>query len=340
MRSRSIAGVTLASILIIACASTATKSSTPTPRKNAPDVAATGTTAAVASGAVAGVDRVTGPFAHENLAVFVLCSDSRDDTDFLTLDEGLKDGSVVVSEKGQEEVNELEIENKSDRPLFLTTGDRVVGGKQDRIVGSSTVVPPHSGKRPMASFCVEHGRWHGQSANFHNSANFAVANEEVRAMALSKSQEGVWAKVAATKSLAQEQLKVSNSSSSLTEALDSAEVQKASDAYVQALAHVLDGKPDAVGVVFALNGKVVELDVFPGRPLVAKLYPRLLASYAFQAALHAQEPTCAVAAADVEKFAQVGRDGAKLEGGVVDYLDKIRSESDVGDRKAVMLLAK
>ena len=128
--------------------------------------------------AVADIDigklRVTGPYRHENLAVYLVHSSSKDDRDFATLDEALANKTVEVTEKQQEQVNELLLENKGDRPIFIQEGDRVVGGKQDRIIGSSFVVPPRSGKMPVPSFCVESGRWQAMSGKFSNGDRKSV----------------------------------------------------------------------------------------------------------------------------------------------------------------------
>src|SRR5262249_22635581 len=86
--------------------------------------------------------RVSGPYAHENLTVFLLHGKDQDDRDYLTLDQGLDKKLVVLSEKKQAQVGELQIENKSDRYLFLQEGDRLKGGQQDRIIITSLVVPP------------------------------------------------------------------------------------------------------------------------------------------------------------------------------------------------------
>jgi len=88
---------------------------------------------------------IQGPFTHQDLTVFLLCSDRQDGHDFLTLDEGLKDGLVTITEQEQERVGALWIDNQSDRPLYLQEGERLIGGKQDRTIISSLVIPPKSG---------------------------------------------------------------------------------------------------------------------------------------------------------------------------------------------------
>src|SRR5207248_8149792 len=53
---------------------------------------------------------VQGPFTHQDLTVFLLCSDRQDGHDFLTLDEGLKEGLVTITEQERERVGALRID--------------------------------------------------------------------------------------------------------------------------------------------------------------------------------------------------------------------------------------
>src|SRR5207344_238474 len=75
----------------------------------------------------------------------------------LTLDEALGKRVVKVHETGN--VNELQIENLGSDEVFVQSGDIVRGGQQDRVLTVSLILPPKSGRIPIASFCVEQGRW-------------------------------------------------------------------------------------------------------------------------------------------------------------------------------------
>ena len=139
--------------------------------------------------------RISEPVVHKGLAVYFLHSDKRDDREFLTLNDGLKSGLVVVSEKQNEQVSELLIENKSDKPLFLQEGDRVTGGKQDRTIYSSLVIKPKSGQMKIPTFCVEQSRWSegAKGKQFGGNFNQSYATNSVRsASKLSKNQSEVW----------------------------------------------------------------------------------------------------------------------------------------------------
>jgi hypothetical protein len=101
--------------------------------------------------------RVSGPLVHENLAVYFIHGKSSPGKVPLSLEEALAKGVVKVRETGN--VNQLEIENFGKEEVFVQAGDIVKGGQQDRTLMVSLVLPPQSGRVPIASFCVEEGRW-------------------------------------------------------------------------------------------------------------------------------------------------------------------------------------
>src|SRR5262249_31076847 len=104
-----------------------------------PVLRASGQPASAPLAALAPGVTLEGPFTHANLSVYVVRGSTRDAREYITLDEGLGAHTVAVREKtraGQDraEVNSLEIENRSDKWLFLQAGDIVKGGKQDRTI--------------------------------------------------------------------------------------------------------------------------------------------------------------------------------------------------------------
>src|ERR687883_1105547 len=102
---------------------------------------------------------------------------------------------VVVHET--KDVNELSIENVSeDEEVYVQSGDIVKGGQQDRVLAVDLVVPPRSGRMPIAAFCVESGRWSrrgGEAASTFESSNDRIATKDLKIAANgSKSQGEVW----------------------------------------------------------------------------------------------------------------------------------------------------
>ena len=124
-----------------------------------------------AAGAAPEPLRVSGPVTHENLSIYFIHGPSQKGPVPLTLEEALRDGKVQVRETGN--VNSLEIENLGDQPVFVQAGDIVKGGKQDRTLTVSLLLPPKSGRMPIGSFCVEHGRWSPRAAE--NTSKFDSA---------------------------------------------------------------------------------------------------------------------------------------------------------------------
>ncbi len=116
---------------------------------------------------------ILGPFTHENLTVFLIADGSvADEREFITLDEAIASGDVVIAEQGESSgqdnssVNTLEISNGSTKWLYLEAGEVVTGGKQDRTLGRDLILAPGAKKQPLAAYCVEQGRWSaGASGN-------------------------------------------------------------------------------------------------------------------------------------------------------------------------------
>jgi hypothetical protein len=124
--------------------------------------------------------RLGSPFTHKNLTVFpVLADKATASDDLITLDEGLRSGTVTITELGADgrsrtinrrrmsddaEVNRLTLTNKSGKALVLIAGEMILGGKQDRIVGHDCIIESSNTPVPLDVFCVEHGRWSGGAA--------------------------------------------------------------------------------------------------------------------------------------------------------------------------------
>lgn len=238
----------------------------------------------------AGEYRLSGPYTHKNLSIFLVHGKSTiKSKSFLTLQEALVQKKVVVYETRS--VNELSIQNFSDEDVYVQSGDIVKGGQQDRMIGVDLIVPPRSGKLPISAFCVEHGRWSGRgnerAAVFSSSAD-AVATKEIKLAAKSaNSQGGVWQSV----TVAQDKLSRSVgarvnstvSESSLQLAVENNKVQETADGYVNALSAIAGRSDDVIGYVFAINGKVNSADIYGSNLLFKKLWPKLLKANAIEA---------------------------------------------------------
>jgi hypothetical protein len=242
---------------------------------------------------------------HENLSVYILEDPkAKARADFITLEEGLRLGQVRVSEQQIAQVKELVIENASKFLCYVQAGDIVKGGHQDRALAADLIVPPHSGKIPVPSFCVEPGRWGtGMGGGFGTTTGQVVGARLRMAIQKEKNQQKVWDAVAAAK----ENLVNANSlrestSTSLNEQLLDRTIQNRLAAFSKALGKAIDKKDHAVGLLTAVNGKLSTSDIYADPALFRKLYPRLLAAAALEAMSLPSEAVAAPAALDASKL--------------------------------------
>ena len=236
------------------------------------------------------VQMITGPYTHENLAVFLLHGkDQLPRKHYLTLGEALAQKKAVVYETSQ--VNELIVENLSDEEIYIQSGDIVKGGKQDRTLGYDLILPPHSGKIRIASFCVEHGRWQGrgsEKAAEFNSSEQRLAGKQLKIAAIKNNdQSEVWRNVTEVQDKLSTNLNTtvndSRSASSLPLALENSKVKETVDDYMRTLLPIVDKKNDVIGFAFAINGVVNSADVYASHALFLKMWPKLLKSSAIEA---------------------------------------------------------
>ena len=272
-------------------------------------------------GGGAGDHRLSGPFVHENLAIYLVHGVPDGGPVPLTLQEALETGSFKVYET--DDVNELAVQNLGEAPVFVQSGDIVKGGRQDRVLTVSLVLPPKSGRVSIGAFCVEQGRWRARGQE--RSDSFASAEEALpsreaklairapkppagtgRGGDLDRRQQEVWQGVSEIQGKLARSLGTSvtaaASPSSLQLALEHEELRQSRAAYYDALHAVGLRAPDVVGYVFAINGKVNSADVYPSNGLFRKMWPKLLKASAAEA-IGERDGTSAVAAPSASRVA-------------------------------------
>jgi sulfur carrier protein ThiS len=291
--------------------------------------------------------RVLAPITRGNLTVFPVVADSSHDTrEFLTLDEGLRSGEVVITEQGsfqplmrgrpvvrlprdRAEVNRLLLVNNSDRALILLAGEIVTGGKQDRIIGKDAIVAPKSDPIDLSVFCVEPGRWVQKAAGFGAFDSQMVQPSVRRSAMVDKDQQKVWAEVnEAGKSMGGQVsapvAQAIGATSSYPGVMAIPEVKRRIDTVAAPLERSYEGLlrelrgRNAVGVVVAVNGEIIWADLFASTSLLEKYWPKLIRSYATEAITRpsdAGHPEVRSAEAFLENF-QGRRETVESEPGV------------------------
>jgi len=277
----------------------------------------------------AAVGTISGPFTFRNLQVFLVHGDTQlEQRHYATLSEALSKGIVVVKETGN--VQELSIENLSPKvTVFLNAGDIVKGGRQDRTIRDDLILPPQSGRVPLASFCVEHGRWTKRGEE--NAAAFSENNKVLTSRKLKMAaryglnQGEVWSGVAEQQSKLNENIsrlsgknvetRDSNSSSSLQLTLENKELDAVKKQYLDKLNPVLNGKTDVIGFVYVINGEINSAEVYNNKSLFRALWPKLLDSAITEAITEyrtGREPQ-PVSSAELKAFFEMAVSGSMTE---------------------------
>jgi hypothetical protein len=252
--------------------------------------------------------KVLSPISHGNLTIFpVAASTTHDTSDFITLDEGIRSGEVIVTEAGRlgglirgphrripastgAQVNSLVLVNNSKHPLMLLAGEIVTGGKQDRVVGKDRVIPAESDPVDLGVFCVEPGRWTEESDHF-STMKSQMAQPSVRSKAMvAQDQRQVWDSVAVANAAAAPGVAGGLAGrTSYAKTFDDEKVQQAiaeqvapvEESYSSLMRQLRD--QHAVGVEVAVGGKLIWADLFASTALLNKYWPKLVRSYAAEA---------------------------------------------------------
>jgi hypothetical protein len=235
------------------------------------------------------------------------------------------------------EVNRLALTNKSGKALVLIAGEMILGGRQDRIVGHDCIIESSNTPVPLDVFCVEHGRWSGGVAFGERAGGFignartedsgsgsgvgsagrgsggpiglaapmALPNIREKAQA-KKSQDEVWSAVAETVTVTG----TSTSTGTLKSVYQDKRVNTKLDGYERAFKGKLSAG-NIVGVVAAIDGKIVSADVFANHSLFQAYWPKMLNSYALEAVSTTTAGAQQVSETDAEAFlARVQGDNA------------------------------
>ena len=271
---------------------------------------------------------VLSPISKGKLTIFpVVAQITHDTSDFITLDDGIRSGDVIVTEAGNvnvrplvrghshyvpdhgsgAQVNQLVLVNNSKHPLILLAGEIVTGGKQDRIIAKDRIIPAGGDPVDLSVFCVEPGRWTGTTTKFQSMSVPQMAQPSVRYNAMAeKSQQKVWDEVGRSRERVIAEaaaaprseggggsvvggLAGARNTSSYAKTMQYDAVQKTVDevakpiqtSYDSAIRQLRD--KHAVGVIVAVNGRIIWTDIFASTQLLEKYWPKLVRSYAAEA---------------------------------------------------------
>jgi hypothetical protein len=282
--------------------------------------------------------KISEPYTHQNIAVFLIHGpDVHPGKTFLTLQEALAQKKIIVHETGN--VGALSVENVSkDAEVFIQAGDIVKGGRQDRVLAYDLIVPAGSGEVPLASFCVESGRWKARGEE--DARRFSESSGQLPGRALrlavhsARHQGQVWEKVKEQQDRLGRRLNKNvadtQSPTSLQLTLEDKDLQARVGAHLARLEKSIAEKPDVIGFVLAINGRVEGAEVYGSAALFRKMWPKLVRTAAVDAITEYQPGRRyeLVEKDEITAFLTAGGEGEPMKTEVNRRTDVLRREKE------------
>ena len=218
---------------------------------------------------------------------------------------GLATGRVarvqVAEREGSPVVGELVLKNEGAKPALLVAGELFEGGWQHRALNHDILLVP--GQQLVASVsCVEHGRWHGATAQVRRSRRASMMVRSAQTIADDDDrQNSVWDRVSRydnafgaspTASYVDHLNRRAQPEVSADGPADEAESgEVAAAAELAARIKNIRALPGQRGVLIGLGGQPAFLELFASLTGLRRHLPGLLEAAAIDAALLDPEPT-------------------------------------------------
>ncbi|MFB3894486.1 MAG: ARPP-1 family domain-containing protein [Phycisphaerae bacterium] len=219
------------------------------------------------------------PTSHLNLTLVPLRGAGREEIEYTLSADAIQAGTLVITEVGEGgTVPELLAINEAELMVLLLEGEELVGAKQNRVLNTSVLLPAKS-KTKIPVSCVEAGRWHRRSHGFSSGSysssglrammTRSVSNS-YRQLAEPRSDQGrVWAEVDRT-------MWASGSHSPTRAWFD---MMKQKEEALTKYAECLACPAEARGVLVAIDGAFVAMDLFDKPSTLARIWSRLIRGY-------------------------------------------------------------
>ncbi len=204
--------------------------------------------------------------------------------DYLLLEEVLGLSTFEIGEVNEAgDVNTVIISNMTDQPVLILDGEEITGAKQNRMV-NATILVAAGRKTAVPVSCVEQGRWRYNTDKFEQSDTFGystlrrqkveqVQNNLRQKQGFVADQGAIWSEI--------EKCDFALHTDSPTAALS--DTYRSRDSELKDLVKDLNHQPAQIGIAVYINNRFTCLDLFDNSETLAKLWSRLLKSYAVEA---------------------------------------------------------
>lgn len=191
-------------------------------------------------------------------------------SDLVPLGEAMKRGMVTVTERGTtsfENVHWLRFNTHTDKSVYISGGEIISGGRQDRMIIRDTILRPSEKDQYVPVMCVEEGRWSEKEKKFQYG-NYA--NNHVRkVMDSTHNQVNIWTEV--YRQLQDGAFK-NKTDAYLSRYQDKRYMQKHDEYFRFFMDKFSKTDSNVVGFVALTGDKIIGTDIFNGTSL---FYPQL-----------------------------------------------------------------
>jgi len=205
-----------------------------------------------------------------------------------TMQKALREKKLKINEikgSGNADVRVIEMRNMSKEAIVIQSGEILIGGKQDRIVSQTMILPPDKEKYYVNVFCVEKGRWARKAKpfNYFRQADMSLR----RATDVSRKQHNIWENI-------ENQFKVSGKKSQ-TEAYKDILAERRfieeDSLYVKFFTDKLS-RTDSnfAGFIAITGGQIIGTDLYSTKEMAMEAFQNTLRSYAATAIIVGDPP--------------------------------------------------
>jgi hypothetical protein len=205
-----------------------------------------------------------------------------------SMQKALKEKKLRVNElKGSAnaDVRVLEMRNMSKEAILIQSGEIVTGGKQDRIVGQTMIIPPDKQRYYVNVYCVEKNRWdkRAKAFNYYRSADMGIR----KATDVSRKQHVIWEAI-------DNEFKLSGKNSPTSaykDVLSQKKFLEEDSLYVKFFKEKLAHTDSSFDGFIAISGdQIIGTDLYSTKEMAMEAFENSLRSYAATAIIVGDDP--------------------------------------------------
>lgn len=228
---------------------------------------------------------------YKNMEIIPIKTSNNKNRTYLTLKRGIDTGIVEINECESSTVNTVLARNNSIISLLLIDGDEITGAKQNRMMNTSTIIPPKS-NIPISVSCTEQGRWH-----YNQNHDSAIERNNIKANKKSFSFSEYAADYNTRRAKSQDLFHEKNCQSTVWNSIDQLQTKTSYKSKTNALNDSYENLKTKqneylehfkiefgqTGTIFIINGEIKGLELFHNPSTYYDYHEKIFRSYIMEA---------------------------------------------------------